>query len=938
MSKINLTGNWMDEYFKIAEKKGWVKEAQFSKKDMEKYWGGLSDSLKDKIIPGWDSMTYNDLVSNIELKWGAILNAYRGQEKPESEPENKKVKTPAVDPKLIGRVQTIIMKTTGIPVSDPQGPTLGVPDGVWGPRSARAWNEYVNTFSKDGPFMIDPVNPNGRELPKMDDMRFVIQHGRQGVVAEVYNELSKLANELSDMGEKRVANAVKQQQVKYKKAAEKLYDIMGETGEQLVQKVHPQGGKTLFDVENEGGKVETIIEQNEKMLNVFNKQPTGKYAEVLMKLIKKANQLEDEGNYKVAKVIDETIKEMYEAFPFVSRSFISEAINSEDLNASIKLANKQQFVDLIPVWDNIIYKMWNPLYHEIIETNPTIFNATGVESKIARDKYQKADRLKDRVVDSWHYKNNRDLAKLIKSMADVLFMGSQSFQIMDGIFTRIASAEKYARLHDKMVKSLYDLSQKIKQYSKTKQVEKDEKKQEQELSPTQKFYQKLKNDYLTELKRFENTILQNSDKIHKILNDPKNLMKWIEKRKTELNEKYVPGGEDIVKLRGLVNQLQKRLAKTASLKFADDAIPQGVVFKDEKPSVSEKSPVSKIPTRSVIKRPKNDDPEVKELQQLLLKLGHNPGKNDGKWGKNTANAWNSFVEKSPPQFNKFVQKVNASQAKHQNRPITQIKNAIKLIRYLLRQEKEKVDTIPLGPLNIPMKALVSPKVFVDYMKNILNARSFSPHTAIQYLEEMRQYVEDHKYDMELTKSQSPDRWSRQIEFLIRQFRTYRQEPNFIYPWDNKKTELVDPRQDKSTQESNKDYSVSLEKREVSRGKSDHGVRGLFYPREINTVDDLIVAINNLPSSKWLNSLENFYLRADSDYGRIGSKGMGKTRQERAQQYWKVLYNRITQIVRALSSKEKEIKSRDRDKFREMESTITQVNRELQWIGEKIGVA
>jgi hypothetical protein len=52
--------------------------------------------------------------------------------------------------------------------------------------------------------------------------------------------------------------------------------------------------------EDEGGKVETIVEEHKKMVERSTKQPTGKYAEVMTKLIATANKLEDEGEFEAA--------------------------------------------------------------------------------------------------------------------------------------------------------------------------------------------------------------------------------------------------------------------------------------------------------------------------------------------------------------------------------------------------------------------------------------------------------------------------------------------------------------------------------------------------------------------------------------------------------------------------------------------------------------
>lgn len=67
-----------------------------------------------------------------------------------------------------------------------------------------------------------------------------------------------------------------------KQADGKLYDVSGETGEQLVDKAHPGGGtKTeLTHSKTDENLVETIVEQQEADLEVARSVPKGTYAEL----------------------------------------------------------------------------------------------------------------------------------------------------------------------------------------------------------------------------------------------------------------------------------------------------------------------------------------------------------------------------------------------------------------------------------------------------------------------------------------------------------------------------------------------------------------------------------------------------------------------------------------------------------------------------------
>jgi len=933
MIKVNLAGNWMDELCKIGENKGWLKEGQFSKQDAEKYWGSLPREKKDQLIPGWDSMLYNDLVNNLELKWGAIINAYRELEQPKKPEAPKAEEKSQVNPQLIGRVQAAIMKVTGIPVSNPSGETLGAPDGVWGPRSAMAWNQYVETFNKNGPVMIGPVDPSGRELPRVDDMRYVARHAQSRNASSVYEELGKLSQDLQDMGETKVAAVIKNQQEEYKQATQKLYDIMGETGEQLINKVHPEGGKTLLPVEDEGGKVETILEQNKKMMDVFNKKPTGKYSNLILDLIKTANRLEDGGNHKAAAIVDKTIEELYEVLPFVNRSSGIEATGSEDYNAS-KTAGADELKQFVPQWDKIVNK-FDSIADEITSWTSVIESLVSHSVRV-RNAYRKVRAQIYSTANAWKagQLSPSSLAEEIKNIAKTLDVNEAGKGIR-GMFEVFGfNANKVNRIvstHFELIADFQNLARRVENY---KPEPEQHKKQEEkpEVKPEEQFVEQLKIKYLTELKRFENTILQNAEKIHKVLLDPKGLLNWIEKRKYNLtNDKskhsYNPDGEDVVKMRKLVNELQKRLGKTASLKLADDAIPAGIFKEDEKPAPS----VAKKPRRKKIV----EDSDVKTLQNLLQKLDHNPGPPDGVWGRKTSEAWNAFLDKAPIGFEKYMAKVNINAQKHQNRPIQQIKNAITLMNYLLRKQKEKSNTIPLGPIDVPMSALLNPKVFVSYMKGTLNTKKFPPKTALEYLKEMENYIDTHEYDLELSQKGLADRWKRQIQLLTRQFSTMEATQPvsstnnfiFVYPWEKG---VVEPNTDKK-----RDF-WDIEKREVSRGRLNRGIKGLFYPTEFTKASDIIIAINSLPSAKWLGTLENFYLRAEADMAQINFPGKARDKKELVKQYWNLLYKRLKEILGALKMFEKEIKARSSSTFKDIEDTITQFNNELQWVGNRIG--
>lgn len=61
-------------------------------------------------------------------------------------------------------------------------------------------------------------------------------------------------------------------------AANSLYDVSNETGEDLIDFAHPEGNKLLDKAWSELGTVETILEQHKKIVDIIQKKPKGKLA------------------------------------------------------------------------------------------------------------------------------------------------------------------------------------------------------------------------------------------------------------------------------------------------------------------------------------------------------------------------------------------------------------------------------------------------------------------------------------------------------------------------------------------------------------------------------------------------------------------------------------------------------------------------------------
>jgi len=118
-----------------------------------------------------------------------------------------------------------------------------------------------------------------------------------------------------------------------KTAEEKLYDVSGETGEQLVDKAHPGGGTRteLTHSKTDENLVETIVEQQKKDVEVALSMPKGTYAA----LLNLADRLDKLGYVKAADRVDSLLKKKVKvaASPAAQqfKKQVLDALNQADL-------------------------------------------------------------------------------------------------------------------------------------------------------------------------------------------------------------------------------------------------------------------------------------------------------------------------------------------------------------------------------------------------------------------------------------------------------------------------------------------------------------------------------------------------------------------------------------------------------------------------------
>jgi hypothetical protein len=86
----------------------------------------------------------------------------------------------------------------------------------------------------------------------------------------------------------------------------------------IIEQAHPEKKKELAEAQGDGGVVENIIEQQEVDIEAATNMPSGAlvgaHAHLIQNLVKIANDLEDQGNYKAASKIDEVIRKLNRPF------------------------------------------------------------------------------------------------------------------------------------------------------------------------------------------------------------------------------------------------------------------------------------------------------------------------------------------------------------------------------------------------------------------------------------------------------------------------------------------------------------------------------------------------------------------------------------------------------------------------------------------------
>ena len=921
------------------------KMANITQDEMIKYWGSLSNDVKEKLIPEWDQMPGYKLISKIENIWGAILNESRmqefkrkkdieglerakdieGFERAKDIEEFQKAKQKdrfGVNPEFVAKLQAFLMNKTGIKVSDPNGEFLGEPDGVWGPRSAVAWNVYAEKVnggpSGSVPQVVEHIKEDGSEFPRMDNIRYIFSNKADDVMANVINELVALANDLDSLGEKNAANAVDNQIKVY---AGKLYDIMGESGEDFINSAHPGGGKTLFPASDEGGKVETILEEQKKIVDKITKKPTGKLAQVVGKLIATANKLDDEGNVEAAKIVDKAIAEL---LPFEQRRPEIEASGSENYNASVKTADST--THLIKKWGNLV-KTYSSIYNDVINVaylpiSSYLSSGSSYFANYLKNKYKTSYPIVRTITESWPILDLVQLKKQIRSLAKYLDFKDNTFDLFNSLFSDESEANKLEEEHKKMISGLYLLANDMEKVK--KEPKKEEPKKEKpidylrELQEFKKQRQVEKNkQYIRQLDGFYNFVKTNYDLIEKNIKQEgfvEKLLQWAMGERNEISGgKRNANDKDIKVIEEYINNIRKRI-KSASLKTA--ALPP-MLPETKTPS----APTSKKPS---VKKEKDEDVRLlQEAMKVFLKI---PLKVDGYWGGQTMDAWKTLRETIPQA------KLSPATKDYNKLKSVEFPRAMRFMAYLTKKRQKTDAKFSIDGKEYVLSDFGNVSNFIAALDRNYNLQEATHGD--EFKKEIYRYLkliwnklageDGENISLYYGKSFLNDLKSNIIN-LVRKLNQYGIQHKEEAPG---LPEL-------SEKEKSVEKPVEKEKGalpELNLGRKNVGIAGLNYPK-LDSIEHVLSAVNYLPNEAFLESMRRFKAKADAAMkSKYAPKSQATSELGKVKQYWNMLYSRLTDVINAMEAFKPEIISRGgHSYYQNAIDQLTAYNDKLQWV-------
>lgn len=102
---------------------------------------------------------------------------------------------------------------------------------------------------------------------------------------DLYRDMINLAVALKKKGFEKEAESLEDKIFLYKQAETHLYRAIDEDAEDVINFAHPDGDHKVSDAQDQNGEVETTLSAHQKILQVVNKKPTGKFAKLVDNLI-----------------------------------------------------------------------------------------------------------------------------------------------------------------------------------------------------------------------------------------------------------------------------------------------------------------------------------------------------------------------------------------------------------------------------------------------------------------------------------------------------------------------------------------------------------------------------------------------------------------------------------------------------------------------------
>ena len=643
MRNLNIGGSWMDEFVKIASEKGWV----------------VTDNIKTAEEPPLE----RDMFTNEQ--W-SMLKGYIANH-PGVQPRDALVELQREYPDVFADYSGVTMEK-----EEPFVPKM--PE--WMKEETPA-APVAPATSPDKESRIQAVMGRNPHMTREDAIFYLENRADDvSVTASVIGELISLASDLEEMGEVEAAIAVDKQVGIYKEALDKLYDVTGETGEQLINEAHPGGGPVMAPAKDEGGKVETLLEEHKKMVDKATKKPTGKYAELVMNLIATANSLEDEGRSEEAKLVDDTIRDLLQTDPFVNRSLASEMASSED-NVISDLQKEAQTPEAQSVHDRM-FRILNSMVQALDElegsvqnqniqdvmsnlniTNPKdlelpspyAVSTSGTNYKYAYDNYVMSLKKiviawKSKIYSEWKddpvayipemIKLSHEWSKNLRKIRD--YYNAFSYFKTDGSWP-----ENWKQWFNPLWKELVTIYIKGKKVTPATQTKPAPAK---ELPIEEQAQQTLRTEYLDALGELEQYLRANVKKVMTALGRDKfnSLAKWIRNQKliVGIKKTQVVEVKDIDDLRKWIIQLKAINPKTSALNVKADGAPPIAL------------PTKPAPAPAAKKKTVKVDEKVRAFQQAAIALygpdAVGPRKDDGQWGPATKAAYDKVMRDVKEQY------------------------------------------------------------------------------------------------------------------------------------------------------------------------------------------------------------------------------------------------------------------------------------------------